>query len=77
MSLSRQIDDLGAEGEPGVLSPNEMSPGGSVLPPGHAAALEARKEVEAYSPIMVLLLRNLHMLSPPSQFAKHLPTFYL
>jgi hypothetical protein len=54
-----------------------MSPGGSVLPPGHAAAAEARKEVEAYSPIMVLLLRNLHMLSPPSQFAKHLPTFYL
>eukprot|EP01043_Picozoa_sp_COSAG02_P012268 COSAG02_NODE_471_length_21662_cov_70.510040_20_plen_94_part_00 len=75
ISLSRQIDDLGAGEGPGVLSPNEMSPGGSVLP--HAAAPEARKEVEAYSPIMVLLLRNLHMLSPPSQFAKHLPTFYL
>jgi hypothetical protein len=25
----------------------------------------------------VLLLRELHAMSPPSQFAKHLPTFYL
>lgn len=53
-----------------------MSPG-SALPPGLAAAAEAKKEVEAYSPIMVLMLRELHAISPPSQFAKHVPTFYL
>jgi hypothetical protein len=75
ISLARQTD-----GGPGAAgSPPDGSPG-PPLPPGHAGAgvtPEARKEVEAYNPIMVLLLRELHAMSPPSQFAKHLPTFYL
>lgn len=51
--------------------------GGSPGPHGAVPASEAAKEVESYNPIIVVLLQNLHRLSPPGKFAKHLPTFYL